>query len=124
MAKLTIEELDRLQFGKVLHQRPQPQKTLDDAKPFWRKGRECPNCKGHGRIGVMACFECGATGRILGEGMTNRPVKYRFANMSMHPGGEMGKRRETVTIYVPDGYKDAKEFLKDCQFERAPPQHS
>lgn len=22
----------------------------------------CPNCKGHGRIGVMACNVCGATG--------------------------------------------------------------
>lgn len=28
-------------------------------------------------------------------------------------------RREIVTIYVPDGYKDAKEFLRDCNFERA-----
>lgn len=26
--------------------------------------------------------------------------------------------RETVTIYVPDGYKDAAEFLRDCEFER------
>ena len=25
--------------------------------------------------------------------------------------------RATVTLYVPDGYKDAAEFLKDCQFE-------
>lgn len=25
--------------------------------------------------------------------------------------------RETVTIYVPDGYATAKEFLKDCGFE-------
>jgi hypothetical protein len=27
--------------------------------------------------------------------------------------------RKTVTLYVPDGYRDADEFLKDCQFERA-----
>ncbi|HJU06471.1 MAG TPA: hypothetical protein VJ692_15090 [Nitrospiraceae bacterium] len=27
--------------------------------------------------------------------------------------------RPTVTLVVPDGYKDADEFLKDCQFERA-----
>ncbi len=27
--------------------------------------------------------------------------------------------RETVTLFVPDGYADAAEFLKDCQFERA-----
>jgi hypothetical protein len=27
--------------------------------------------------------------------------------------------RATVTIYVPDGYKDAEEFLRDCQFEPA-----
>jgi len=26
--------------------------------------------------------------------------------------------RETVTIYVPEGYKDADEFLRDCQLER------
>jgi hypothetical protein len=26
----------------------------------------------------------------------------------------------TVTIIIPSGYKDAVEFLKDCQFERAP----
>lgn len=26
-------------------------------------------------------------------------------------------RREVITIYVPDGYKDAREFLRDCQFE-------
>jgi len=25
--------------------------------------------------------------------------------------------RKTVTIYVPDGYKDKDEFLKDCAFE-------
>ncbi len=25
--------------------------------------------------------------------------------------------RPTVTIYIPDGYKDANEFLTDCQFE-------
>jgi hypothetical protein len=25
--------------------------------------------------------------------------------------------RETVTIYVPDGYNNAAEFLRDCQFE-------
>ncbi len=30
--------------------------------------------------------------------------------------------RETVTIYVPSGYKDAAEFLKDCQFEVAKPE--
>ena len=29
--------------------------------------------------------------------------------------------RETVTIYVPSGYKDADEFLRDCQFERVHP---
>jgi hypothetical protein len=29
--------------------------------------------------------------------------------------------RATVTIFVPDGYADAGEFLKDCQFERAEP---
>lgn len=28
--------------------------------------------------------------------------------------------RKTVTIYVPDGYESAGEFLKDCQFQRAP----
>lgn len=27
--------------------------------------------------------------------------------------------RPTVTLYVPDGYADADEFLEDCQFERA-----
>lgn len=27
--------------------------------------------------------------------------------------------RPTVTLYVPAGYADADEFLKDCQFERA-----
>jgi hypothetical protein len=26
--------------------------------------------------------------------------------------------RETVTIYVPSGYKDAAEFLRDFEFER------
>lgn len=26
--------------------------------------------------------------------------------------------RDTVTIYVPDGYKNAAEFLRDCEFER------
>jgi|SRR6185369_3961505 len=26
--------------------------------------------------------------------------------------------RETVTIYVPHGYADAREFLKDCGFEQ------
>jgi hypothetical protein len=26
--------------------------------------------------------------------------------------------RETVTIYVPDGYATVKEFLKDCGFEQ------
>lgn len=25
--------------------------------------------------------------------------------------------RETITLYVPDGYRDAREFLADCQFE-------
>jgi hypothetical protein len=29
------------------------------------------------------------------------------------------RRRATVTIFVPDGYADAREFLKDCQFESA-----
>ena len=29
--------------------------------------------------------------------------------------------RETVTIYVPDGYKNADEFLKDCEFEKVVP---
>jgi hypothetical protein len=43
------------------------------------------------------------------------------ASWTYYPDGDpIGKKRETVTIYVPDGYKDAKEFLKDCQFERAP----
>lgn len=28
--------------------------------------------------------------------------------------------RQTVTLYVPGGYRDADEFLKDCQFERTP----
>jgi hypothetical protein len=27
--------------------------------------------------------------------------------------------RETVTLFVPEGYADADDFLKDCQFERA-----
>jgi hypothetical protein len=27
--------------------------------------------------------------------------------------------RETVTLFVPEGYASADEFLKDCQFERA-----
>jgi hypothetical protein len=27
--------------------------------------------------------------------------------------------RQTVTLYVPNGYQDADEFLKDCQFEVA-----
>lgn len=26
--------------------------------------------------------------------------------------------RETVEIYVPEGYKTADEFLRDCQFEQ------
>jgi len=30
-------------------------------------------------------------------------------------------KRNMVTIYVPDGYADADEFLKDCQFEAAGP---
>jgi hypothetical protein len=29
------------------------------------------------------------------------------------------QRRETVAIYVPDGYKNAEEFLRDCNFEPA-----
>lgn len=28
------------------------------------------------------------------------------------------QRRPTVTVFVPDGYANAAEFLKDCQFER------
>ena len=28
--------------------------------------------------------------------------------------------RATVTIYVPNGYSDAAEFLRDCQFEPIP----
>jgi hypothetical protein len=28
------------------------------------------------------------------------------------------QRRPIVTIFVPEGYADAAEFLKDCQFER------
>ena len=31
----------------------------------------------------------------------------------------MREARETVTLFVPDGYKDASEVWKDCQFERA-----
>lgn len=27
-------------------------------------GKECPNCKGHGRVGIRACNHCGATGRV------------------------------------------------------------
>lgn len=43
------------------------------------------------------------------------------ASWTYYPEGDpMGKKRETVTIYVPDGYRDSKEFLKDCQFEPAP----
>lgn len=29
-----------------------------------RPVKECPNCKGNGRVGVMACNHCGATGRV------------------------------------------------------------
>jgi hypothetical protein len=29
--------------------------------------------------------------------------------------------RDTVTIYVPHGYKNAKEFLQDCEFEEVKP---
>lgn len=29
--------------------------------------------------------------------------------------------RAMVTIYIPEGYKDAEEFLKDCSFEAAAP---
>jgi hypothetical protein len=28
--------------------------------------------------------------------------------------------RKTVTLYIPDGYANAREFLRDCQFEQAP----
>ena len=31
----------------------------------WKlQGAECPNCKGAGRVGIMACRQCGATGRL------------------------------------------------------------
>jgi len=56
--------------------------------------------------------------------MRGRQTNFRWANASWtyYPNGDpMGKKRETVTIYVPDGYRDAKEFLIDCQFECAPP---
>lgn len=28
--------------------------------------------------------------------------------------------REMVTIYVPDGYESAEDFLHSCRYERAP----
>lgn len=31
------------------------------------------------------------------------------------------RARETVEIVVPDGYRDATEFMTDCGFERAYP---
>jgi hypothetical protein len=34
-----------------------------------------------------------------------------------HPVSLSVHVRRTVTIYIPEGYKDAKEFLRDCQFE-------
>jgi hypothetical protein len=31
----------------------------------WKlSGTECLECKGAGRTGIMACFKCGATGRV------------------------------------------------------------
>lgn len=29
---------------------------------FFKARPECPHCKGHGRVGIMACNPCGATG--------------------------------------------------------------
>ena len=31
------------------------------------------------------------------------------------------RERQTVTIFVPDGYRNADEFLKDCHFEPVTP---
>lgn len=60
--------------------------------------------------------------RQLWHILRNKCTRFTFANMSManYPNG-IPSPRETVTIYVPDGYNTAEEFLKDCQFEQAEP---
>jgi hypothetical protein len=47
------------------------ERTIGNARPVehaWMELRslntECPSCKGHGRVGIMACNDCGATGRV------------------------------------------------------------
>lgn len=56
----------------------EPIKSFDDTfsaetvmlDAFFKSRPECPNCKGQGRVGVMACNDCGATGVVLPS--TNR----------------------------------------------------
>lgn len=49
--------------------------------------------------------------------MVNDRLEYR-RSLGL-PNGLSAGDRQTVTIFVPDGYANADEFLKDCQFERA-----
>lgn len=49
--------------------------------------------------------------------MTNDRIEYR-RSLGL-PKRLSSDNRQTVTIFVPDGYTSADEFLKDCQFEEA-----
>jgi hypothetical protein len=35
-----------------------------DIRGLMQSGEECPNCRGTGRIDMLACYTCGASGRI------------------------------------------------------------
>lgn len=42
--------------------------STDEKSPIlnWKLDRpECPRCRGHGRVGIMACNDCGATGVVV-----------------------------------------------------------
>ena len=44
-------------------------------------------------------------------------TRERTVHIAKEPNPAL-QRRPTVTIFVPDGYANASEFLQDCKFER------
>jgi hypothetical protein len=68
----------------------------------------CPSCLGFG-----PCGYCDGVGGVTEDRF------HAFHDDESSAGGATAlRRRATVTVFVPDGYADAAEFLRDCQFER------
>lgn len=91
---------------------------IADCETCDRKQVPCSQCETSQRRICFVCQgdECDPYGELPPTG--KQRCSCGTKPKGSYPDCASTKRRATVTIFVPDGYADAGEFLKDCQFER------